>query len=303
MKKRLLSALCAFCFAASLTGSALAATYTVTLTGQEAGGEVPAVLEIPAQTPADVGVEPDVLRISAPVKNAAVEIPVTGDAKHADVLILNGDGTYSTNENTVKSDDSVITMLPDTSAALILLKKPPFTDIAHSNWYYSGVAYAYHHGLMGGTSATKFSPGSSADRAMLVTILWRVEGQPQSAQTLSFSDVAAGKYYSDAVLWAAEQEIVTGSGGKFSPTAKITRETLAVMLYRYAAYQGADVSGRAELSAYSDSAKVSAWAKDAMAWAVKEGLITGSNGKLNPAGTASRAELAVILMRFLGDSI
>ncbi len=299
MKQRILSALAALTLAVSLVGTAFAETYSVTLTAEEAQGDVPAALSIPAQTPAAVGAEPNRIVITAPVKGAAVEIAVTGDAKEADVLFLKDDGTYDAADDTVRVSGSVCTMLPGTSATVILLKKPPFTDLSRTAWYYGGVAYAYHNELMSGTSAKKFSPNTSANRAMLVTILWRMAGKPAHGSGLSFSDVAAGQYYTDAVLWAAENNIVTGSKGKFRPNGTMTRQELAVMLYRFAQYTGRDVSGRASLSGYGDGAKVASWAKDAMAWAVDAGLITGSDKKnLTPAGSATRAQLATILMRY-----
>ena len=298
MKQRVLSALCALCLAASLMGTAFAETYSVTLTAAEAGGDVPTLLTIPAQTPADVGVTPNRIVISAPVKGAAVEISVTGDAKDADVLFLKSDGTYDVAEDMVKGSSTVCTMLPETSATVILLKKMPFTDVSRTVWYYSAAAYVYHNSLMGGTSDTKFSPSKTADRAMLATILWRQAGKPAPTGSASFSDVAAGQYYTDAVLWAAENGIVTGSNGKFKPSGTMTRQELAVMLFRYTQYTGKATTGRADLSAFSDTDKISSWAKDAMAWAVNEGLIGGNGGKLNPTGSASRAELATILMRY-----
>ena len=191
-------------------------------------------------------------------------------------------------------------MLPGTRSTVLILKKPPFTDLSRTAWYYGGVVYAYHNQLMSGVSSTKFSPNSAADRAMLVTILHRTAGKPAADGGVSFADVPGGKYYSAAVSWAAGEGIVTGSGsGNFNPTGKLTREQLAVVLYRYAQYEGRDVSRRADLSAYKDGAKVSSWAKDAMSWAVAEGLITGSNQKnLTPGGSTNRAQLATILMRY-----
>ena len=128
----------------------------------------------------------------------------------------------------------------------------------------------------------------------------RTAGKPAADGGVSFADVPGGKYYSAAVSWAAGEGIVTGSGsGNFNPTGKLTREQLAVVLYRYAQYEGRDVSRRADLGAYKDGAKVSSWAKDAMSWAVAEGLITGSNQKnLTPGGSTNRAQLATILMRY-----
>lgn len=298
MKQRVLSVFCALCLAASLVSTAFAATYSVTLTAAEAGGDIPTLLTIPAQTPADVGETPNRIVISAPVKGAAVEIAVTGSAEDADVLFLNSNGTYDVAEDTVMSGSSVCTMLPETSATVILLKKMPFTDVSRTAWYYNSVAYAYHNELMGGTSGTKFSPDGTANRAQLVTILWRMSGKSGHGSGISFSDVSSGQYYTDAVLWAAENGIVTGSGGKFNPNGTLSREQLAAILFRYAQSVGRSTAGRADLSSYSDAGSVSSWAKDAMAWAVNEGLISGSGGKLSPAGSASRAQMATILMRF-----
>lgn len=302
MKKRFLSALCALALGASLTAPAFAqTTYAVSLSAEEAGSDVPTLLTIPAQTPAAVGEEPARIVIAAPSAGAAVEIAVTGDAQKADVFLLESDGTYTTAEDTVMGGGSVCTMLPTASATVILLQKPPFTDVSRSAWYYSGVAYAYHNSLMSGTSAAKFAPNGKTDRAMLATILWRSAGQPTASG--SFKDVSAGKYYAAAAAWMNSTGIMTGSGsGNFNPGGTLSREQLAVTLYRYARHCGKTVDRRADLSAYSDGAKVSSWAKDAMSWAVAEGLISGSSGnKLNAGGSASRAQLATILMRYFAQ--
>ncbi len=223
MKKRLFSALCAVSLVLSLSGTALASTYSVTLTAEEAAGEIPVLLTIPAITPAAPGQEADRIVLSAPTAGAAVEIPINGKASDADLLLVDEQGLYEAAEDTVRGESGV-----------------------------------------------------------------------------SFADVPGGKYYSAAVSWAAGEGIVTGSGsGNFNPTGKLTREQLAVVLYRYAQYEGRDVSRRADLGAYKDGAKVSSWAKDAMSWAVAEGLITGSNQKnLTPGGSTNRAQLAAILMRY-----
>ena len=300
MKKRLFSALCAVSLVLSLSGTALASTYSVTLTAEEAAGEIPVLLTIPAITPAAPGQEADRIGLSAPTAGAAVEIPINGKASDADLLLVDEQGLYEAAEDTVRGESTVSTMLPGTRSTVLILKKPPFTDLSRTAWYYGGVVYAYHNQLMSGVSSTKFSPNSAADRAMLVTILHRTAGKPAADGGVSFADVPGGKYYSAAVSWAAGEGIVTGSGsGNFNPTGKLTREQLAVVLYRYAQYEGRDVSRRADLGAYKDGAKVSSWAKDAMSWAVAEGLITGSNQKnLTPGGSTNRAQLAAILMRY-----
>lgn len=176
----------------------------------------------------------------------------------------------------------------------------PFTDVASGSWYYDSVAYVYEQGLMGGTGEGRFSPDLTTSRAMIVTILYRLEGSPAVSGGASFADVTAGQWYSDGVAWASANGIVTGySNGSFGPDDTITREQMAAILYRYARYKGYDLSAQAALDGYADAAQVSAYAADAMKWAVGSGLITGTSGTtLSPAGSATRAQAAVILARF-----
>ncbi len=176
----------------------------------------------------------------------------------------------------------------------------PFTDVVSGSWYYDSVAYVYEQGLMGGTGEGRFSPDLTTSRAMIVTILYRLEGSPAVTGSASFADVASGQWYSDGVAWASANGIVTGySNGSFGPDDTITREQMAAILYRYARYKGYDLSAQADLDGYSDAAQVSAYAADAMEWAVGSGLITGTSGTtLSPAGSATRAQAAVILARF-----
>lgn len=175
----------------------------------------------------------------------------------------------------------------------------PFTDVKTGDWFYDSVGYVYGAGLMNGTSPTAFSPSQTTTRAMIVTILYRYEGSP-AAGTSSFRDVAAGQYYAAPVAWAAQNGVVTGySPTQFGPSDTITREQMAAILYRYAQYKGYDVSGRADLSVYSDGNRVSAYARDAMAWANQAGLINGVDARiLQPKGSATRAQVATILTRF-----
>ena len=178
----------------------------------------------------------------------------------------------------------------------------PFTDVSSTAWYYDAVVYAWENDLMTGTSAATFAPGMTTDRAMLATLLWRLEGSPSVDYLMDFDDVAEGLWYSEAVRWAASEGVVTGvgDGSSFAPTGAITREQMAVMLYRYAQYKGYDVTGSADLSGYADADSVSSWAEYAVAWAVDAGLISGvGNNTLNPQGSATRAEIATILMRFV----
>ncbi len=175
----------------------------------------------------------------------------------------------------------------------------PFQDVPQGIWYEDAARYAYENGLMNGTSATTFSPNLSASRAMIVTILYRLAGEPATASA-GFSDVAAGAWYDQAIGWAAANDIVSGYGdGSFGPNDPITREQMAAILYRYAVYQTYDVSDNANLSGYTDASAVSAYAQTAMSWAVGAGLLQGvSQDQLSPQGPATRAQVAAILMRF-----
>ena len=178
-----------------------------------------------------------------------------------------------------------------------------FTDVNTSKWYHEAVDYAVVNGLFAGTSDTTFSPNESMTRGMLVAVLWRLAGRPEAKTAASFQDVDARQYYAEAVAWAKEKGIVAGtSDTTFSPNAKVTREQMAAILYRYAKSCGVDVSKTADLKNFPDAGKVSDYAKDAMAWAVANGIISGSleGGKtyLEPTGNATRAQVASILMRY-----
>ena len=175
----------------------------------------------------------------------------------------------------------------------------PFTDVASGEWYYEAVQYVYDNELMNGMSATTFEPNSTTTRGMIVTMLYRLENEPAAASA-GFTDVAAGQWYTDAVNWAATNNIVNGYGdSQFGPTDTITREQMAAILYRYAQYKGYDVTASANLSAYTDAANISSYAVSAMQWDVGEGLINGvTNTTLVPGGSATRAQVAAILMRF-----
>ena len=176
-----------------------------------------------------------------------------------------------------------------------------FVDVNPKEWYHPYVDYAVEHGLFGGTSANTFEPETAMTRAMLVTVLWRYEGQPKGYEN-TFTDVNAksGSWYIDAVAWAAANNIVGGVGnGKFDPEGKITREQMATILFRYAKWKGIDTNKRNDLSVFPDGSKVESWAKDAVQWTVAEKIINGSDGKLLPQGNATRAQVATILMRFV----
>jgi uncharacterized repeat protein (TIGR02543 family) len=175
-----------------------------------------------------------------------------------------------------------------------------FSDLDPQLWYHVGVDYVLTNNLMTGISDTAFAPNSTATRGMIVTILYRMENQPQLSSECKFTDVLAGKYYYNAVIWASENNIVKGvSETLYDPEADITREELAAIMNRYCQYKGYDVSSTADLSDFSDQNTISLWAVNNMKWAVGVGLISGNtDGTLNPTGDATRAEIAVILERF-----
>lgn len=178
--------------------------------------------------------------------------------------------------------------------------KLPFTDVSTSDWFYDDVAFVYENGLFSGTDSRSFSPNASMTRAMLVTVLYRLEGEPTVTGRSSFTDVRSGAYYEKAVIWAAANGIVTGTDStSFSPDAKVTREQLAAILYRYAQYRKLDTDASAKLNSFTDADSVSAYASEALGWAVSESLINGASGKLMPKGDATRAQVAAILHRFV----
>lgn len=178
--------------------------------------------------------------------------------------------------------------------------KLPFTDVRESDWFYEDVAFAYENGLFAGTSDTTFSPNASMTRAMLVTVLYRLEGQPAVNGRSGFSDVQYNGYYEDAVTWAADNGIVNGtSTTTFSPNANVTREQMAAILYRYAQHKKYNTAVSSGLNGFTDHASVSGYAAASLEWAVAEKLVNGSAGKLMPTGNATRAQVAAILHRFV----
>lgn len=179
--------------------------------------------------------------------------------------------------------------------------KGSFTDVKDSDWFKADVAAVVEAKLMTGTSETTFTPNGTTTRAMAVTTLYRLAGSPKTAAKTAFTDVAAGSYYEAAVAWAFENKIVSGtSETTFDPNKPVTREQLAVILYNYAIYNGLEAVTLAEnLSAFADQASISAYAVPALQWAVGQGFINGADGKLMPAGSATRCQFAAILNRFV----
>ena len=209
----------------------------------------------------------------------------------------NADGTY-----TFTMPNGQVTV----TATFVETEEPvaePFIDVAEGDWFYDAVVYAYQNELMNGVGGNRFAPNSETTRAQLVTILYRLEGEPTVSGDLPFTDVESGTWYTDAILWAAQNNIVNGvSDTEFAPGDEITRQQLVTILYRYAEAKGYDVSASADLSGYPDADQVQDYAQPAMAWAVAENIIQGmEDGTLKPAGNASRAQIATILMRFCED--
>lgn len=178
----------------------------------------------------------------------------------------------------------------------------PFTDVKADQWYYNSIDYVYTNEIMDGTSSTEFAPNATVTRAMVATVLWRIDGEPQASGESPFRDVTQG-WYKDAVTWAAGKEIVDGYGeGLFGPEDNVTREQMATMLYRYSVYKGDDVSASNSLDGYSDANQISSYALVSMKWANAKELITGrTDTALEPTGTATRAELAAVLNRYLAN--
>ena len=226
----------------------------------------------------------------------------TGTVIKGDHIIVGSAGASAIIDDEVVNftDGTVLILDEETPLGFYVLDESPFSDVDESDWFYSSVIYAYENGLMVGTSDELFSPNALVNRAMVVTVLWRLAGKPAPEGENTFDDLTQS-WYVDAVVWASENGIVTGyDDDSFGPEDGITREQLATILYRYAGFTGTDVSAGSDVGAFSDANEVSDYAYDAMSWAYKSGLITGrTESTLAPRGTASRAELAVILQRFL----
>lgn len=202
-----------------------------------------------------------------------------------------------------KSADTYYFYMPDEYVTVSAWFAPeasalPFADVSYTNWYYDAVKFVYDKGIMDGVSYYRFAPDATITRGMVVTMLWRMAGEPYESSA-GFTDVASGRYYSTAVAWAAKNGIVEGmTSSTFAPDQAITREQLASILYRYAKWLGFSGTGT-DISGYTDAGKVSDYAYDAMCWAVKTGVVTGTSAKvLDPQGTATRAAAAQMFMNF-----
>lgn len=244
---------------------------------------------------------------SSAEKGAVITITLSPDKgyKLDKLTVIDG---FGKTVSTVKKSDTVYTFTMPASAVKVGVSyvkatetpsKTKFNDVSANDWFASAVDYVTGKGMMNGTADNTFSPKANTTRGMVVTVLYRLENQP-STSAASFTDVASGAYYANAVAWANANGIVSGYGsGKFGPNDKVTREQLAAILYRYAQYKKYDVSGAKSLDGYTDAQSVSSYAVPALQWANAAGVVTGKSGsKLDPKGNATRAEVAAMLMRF-----
>ncbi|WP_312636581.1 S-layer homology domain-containing protein [Oscillibacter sp.] len=238
--------------------------------------------------------------------SAAITVPAgtVKDGQTARVYYLNSRGRLILMTGSYNVDSGTVTYSTSHLSKYVVLAQEkwesPFEDVANTAWCADAVEFAAVSGLFQGTSDTAFSPNASMTRAMLVSVLWRMEGKPASDKSAGFGDVAADAWYADAVNWAAANDIVGGyAEGVFGPSKQLSRQQLAAILARFAKYCGYDVTGTADLSGFTDQAQMNGFAKEGMAWAVNEGLISGTTAAtLAPAAVTTRAQVATILMRF-----
>lgn len=276
--------------AVSLTGASLNAAQQRALGSQAA-----------TATLANVSVTVDGAAASYPAGSVRAGIPVRA-ADDLTAWSLADDGTISAAGGAWDAQQQTYAF--DVISGVTAIARFPFADVPAGSWYYGAAAYAYNNGLFAGTTATTFAPDMTMTRAMLVSVLWRLAGEPAPKGTNTFDDVPDGAWYTDAVTWAAENGVVAGIGnGRFDPSGAVTREQTAVILFNYAQSKGYDVSARADLSAFPDAGSVSGWAQEALAWANASGLISGAvrgtQTILDPQGSASRAQVAMILMGYV----
>ncbi|MBR5633149.1 MAG: S-layer homology domain-containing protein, partial [Clostridia bacterium] len=229
-------------------------------------------------------------------------VKISGDHyNYWDSFVTNGCEVYVFNDYDMD--------IPEISYVAYIIdgNKSPFYDIREDHWAREYIDTCFEAGIMNGTGGGKFSPSGAVSRAQVVTTLWRLAGEPEAngASGMTFTDVADGQWYTEAVAWAAENGITAGVGGSsFAPDRTVTRGEVAAILYRYASYAGEDVSGRADLNTFADTGALSDWNRDAFAWCVDGGIIGGkTTGELQPvylapSDTLTRAELAAVLYRY-----
>ena len=231
-----------------------------------------------------------------------IELPVTKEGQA--LSIVNGDGTTTPIKKSAIIGDRVYAEVPSGVTVTITESDHYWDDVKEKDWFAGAVSFVVSHKLMNGVDRFEFAPNAPMTRAMLVTVLYRLEDEPEFTGGLaSFPDVDVKSWYAEAVAWASESGLVNGTENGFEPNANITREQIATILYRYAKYIGLvaqDSAASADMSVFNDGDKVSSWAQEAMAWAVEVGLFKGDDtGSLNPQGNATRAEVATLLERLI----
>ena len=234
---------------------------------------------------------------ASPSKGYVVDAVKVVDTDGKDVAVTEKDGKY-----VFTMPASAVTVTGSFKAETPAPAALPFTDVKSGNWFYDAVKYAYEQGLMTGTSATTFAPNGTMNRAMIVTVLYRLEKSPAVTGASKFTDVPAGQWYSDAVAWAAANKIVNGyDETTFGPMNAVTREQMAAILFRYEQVKGLEnVTLEENLNRFPDQNKISAYAIPALQWAVGQKIINGNaDGTLDPTGTATRAQVAQIFTNLL----
>ena len=227
-----------------------------------------------------------------------VALPAPGNAQV--LVLINADGSETIVKKSIVENGRVYADLPAGARVKTAANKKTFTDVKDSDWFASAVDFASSHELFRGVSEAEFAPRMPMTRAMLVTVLYRLEGEPKTTAGIRFDDVSGDAWYADAVAWASANQIVNGTGSGFAPNDNVTREQIATILYRYMKYLGVDVSAKGDLSKFGDGKDVSSWAQDAMLWAVKVGLFRGDDAnRLNPGSNATRAEVATLMQRLV----
>ena len=255
------------------------------------------------------GKDTGMIRVEVTVDGKAVDkladgvtvvIPVKQPAAGMVAVLVTADGKKIVLRKSVVDGRKMLGTLPGSATIKIVDNSKKFDDL-NGHWGRDAAAFASARELFQGVTASSFAPDAQMTRAMLATVLWRLEGEPAAKSAGIFRDVAAGAWYTEAVSWAAESKIVNGYNGHFNPDAPITRQQLAAMMYRYADVLGLDRKADKDTVGFSDHTQVADWARDAMNWAVSVGLLQGKGGNLlDPTGFATRAEVAAICQRMVG---
>ncbi len=284
-------------------------TYILTVTGPGGSGGGPGVTRYTVTVPDDIANGTVTVSPTRASRGQTVTVTATPDEGYELGSLTVTDRNGNTVTLTPKGENQYTFTMPSGPVTISASFRPagsgtglPFVDVAGSDWFYDAVAYVYQNGLMAGTSATTFEPNEDLTRAMMVTVLWAMEGGPVVNYRMDYDDVSDSDWYAEAVRWGTSEGVVNGVGdNRFDPDRSITREEMAVMLYAYAVRKGYDVSigEDTNILSYADALEVSEWAIPAMQWACGSGVIGGKpGGVLDPTGTATRAEVATILRNF-----